>query len=51
MFSNKIRYPGILLGESYNDICTLVDLFVIVKIPNRTANTDVHMVKDDMDAV
>jgi hypothetical protein len=29
-----IRYPGILLGESYNGICTLADLFVIIKSTN-----------------
>jgi hypothetical protein len=27
-----IRYPGILLGESYNGIRMLADLFMIVKI-------------------
>jgi hypothetical protein len=29
-----MRYPGILLGESYNGICALTDLFMNVKIPN-----------------
>jgi hypothetical protein len=33
-----IRYPGILLGESYNGICALTDLFVIVKIPNSVSS-------------
>jgi hypothetical protein len=30
-----LRYPEILLGESYNGIYALADLFVIVKIPNN----------------
>jgi hypothetical protein len=34
-----IRYPEILLGESYNGICMLADLFVIVKIPNKLSGT------------
>jgi hypothetical protein len=30
-----IRYPRILLGESYNGIYMLADLFMIVKILNK----------------
>jgi hypothetical protein len=33
-----MQYPGILLGESYNDIYALADLFVIVKIPNKLSS-------------
>jgi hypothetical protein len=38
MFLNGYDTPGILLGESYNGICTLADLFVIVKIPNKLSS-------------
>ena len=30
---------GILLGESYNGICALADLFAVVKIPNKLSGT------------
>jgi hypothetical protein len=34
-----IQYSGILLGESYNGIYTLGDLFVIVKISDQLSST------------